>query len=637
MPKLTTKQRKELPNSEYGLPKRRAFPLVDANHVRLAIRFFNSASDEEKPILAKNINKKAKEFGIKVNPKNQTLRKYLSKEVLGNISEGYSFITDAFNIGTLSPIVPPNQNLTLSEDCNKDDELALDVVEDKIDLGFSKPNQKPKPIFENMYKRKTIINKKQLNAIIDKIIRDEEFRELQLYVTKSNCSSLSDNSFKNMNDDLMLSLRDIVNEELYKYFHGESNIDRIISQINLSRDEKQMKTILLSIYKLYSLPNTENDESIFYKIISKIHDPDIIFKLIRLSQVDRLALNKSNFYESYVLGKKKPYSNMKNIPGMLVYDFYNNDTLFNTIQKQYHTEYLKYVKYRKEYDGNLDSYAASYFEANIQLLTDNDDNCGYLYDNKVKCKPIFTNSGVLDVYRNGMIYKPTNEDIYYFGHWYLKTYSSTVKYPIFICIPIAEKVPYTNKVEYYDYTKISDSIRVFNYNWSLHKIDQLTDKDVTVESVSHIKNYFYKGLDFIKNIELMDNGDITINLDDKLTFEHYNQVHKVIKENDSNGNYEAVKENLAYIFSIILLIEDRYMDKHTSKVNKYSKEYDDAVRLRALYINDFKLYLSHVTRDDRNFNFLEYYKHSRANNSVYRIRKSTISRLSLLFKTIMFS
>ena len=64
--KLNTEERRELPNSDFGLPEQRAYPMPDAAHVRAAEAYFRYAPEDVKPELAKNILKKALEFGVNV-------------------------------------------------------------------------------------------------------------------------------------------------------------------------------------------------------------------------------------------------------------------------------------------------------------------------------------------------------------------------------------------------------------------------------------------------------------------------------------------------------------------------------------------------------------------------------------------
>ena len=58
--RLDTEERKELNDSDFGLPEERKYPMPDATHVRAA------ESDQQKPELAHNILRKAKEFGVDV-------------------------------------------------------------------------------------------------------------------------------------------------------------------------------------------------------------------------------------------------------------------------------------------------------------------------------------------------------------------------------------------------------------------------------------------------------------------------------------------------------------------------------------------------------------------------------------------
>ena len=64
--KLTTEERKELPSSDFGLPKTREFPMPDAVHVRAAEAYFRYAPEDKKPLLAYRILQKAAEFGVDV-------------------------------------------------------------------------------------------------------------------------------------------------------------------------------------------------------------------------------------------------------------------------------------------------------------------------------------------------------------------------------------------------------------------------------------------------------------------------------------------------------------------------------------------------------------------------------------------
>ncbi len=64
--RLTEEERKELPDSVYGLPERREYPMPDAAHVRAAESYFRYCPEDLKPKLARAILAKAREFGVDV-------------------------------------------------------------------------------------------------------------------------------------------------------------------------------------------------------------------------------------------------------------------------------------------------------------------------------------------------------------------------------------------------------------------------------------------------------------------------------------------------------------------------------------------------------------------------------------------
>ena len=56
--------RKNLDDSDFGIPELRKYPMPDAKHVKLAIKFFNYVEPKYEKELAKNIIKKIKEFNV---------------------------------------------------------------------------------------------------------------------------------------------------------------------------------------------------------------------------------------------------------------------------------------------------------------------------------------------------------------------------------------------------------------------------------------------------------------------------------------------------------------------------------------------------------------------------------------------
>lgn len=76
--KLNTKERRELKDSDFGLPKEREFPMPDAAHVHAAEAYFRYADEGKKPKLARNIMKKAEKFGVDVE--SETIKKWAEEK-----------------------------------------------------------------------------------------------------------------------------------------------------------------------------------------------------------------------------------------------------------------------------------------------------------------------------------------------------------------------------------------------------------------------------------------------------------------------------------------------------------------------------------------------------------------------------
>lgn len=64
--RLSYEEKKELPDSVFGLPERREYPMPDAAHVRAAEAYFRFCPEELKPKLARAILHRAAETGVDV-------------------------------------------------------------------------------------------------------------------------------------------------------------------------------------------------------------------------------------------------------------------------------------------------------------------------------------------------------------------------------------------------------------------------------------------------------------------------------------------------------------------------------------------------------------------------------------------
>ena len=167
---LTSKERNEIPDEDFGIPKYRRYPLNDEEHVLLAIRFFNHIEPKFEKELARNIIKKVKEYDmadkVRVGPKNR-FKPYWEKSGLGkkNVSESVEE-TDILSeeVITYSDWQYLNENILddsldhVSRKLYKSHPVArvyfdgyredIEVVKryfkaDTVDLSFTRMNKKP--------------------------------------------------------------------------------------------------------------------------------------------------------------------------------------------------------------------------------------------------------------------------------------------------------------------------------------------------------------------------------------------------------------------------------------------------------------------------------------------------------------
>ena len=91
---MSTKERNELKDSDFGIPEKRKYPLIDQKHVLSAIKFFNYVDSEDEEELANNIIKKIDDYNMKVNigPNNR-----LSKYYNSSANENFDLVKEFGN------------------------------------------------------------------------------------------------------------------------------------------------------------------------------------------------------------------------------------------------------------------------------------------------------------------------------------------------------------------------------------------------------------------------------------------------------------------------------------------------------------------------------------------------------------
>ena len=141
---LSTKDRNSLDNDQFGLPDDRKYPLTDKKHVLSAIQYFRFCEKSKRLKLAKNINKKLKEYDMTVNVSSDNpFYKYIDKNFLQKNSKA-----------TESLVTLKKENIDCDEineklkDCLNNIDMTLETSDDII-----KAEKMLMPLYDTLIKK----------------------------------------------------------------------------------------------------------------------------------------------------------------------------------------------------------------------------------------------------------------------------------------------------------------------------------------------------------------------------------------------------------------------------------------------------------------------------------------------------
>lgn len=218
------KKRSELPDSIFGIPQERKYPMPDEKHTRSAIKLFNHVDPKYEEQLAKAVIKNMKKYGIDgsaVGPNNR-LRKYLPKDMIkesvtrpliytwerANISE-YSVIRESshksdfsysgINTSTEKSEFKRNFREVFKEDPTESSVNYMQMIKYKGDLvgyiGFSRYKEgKKKYLGIGNF---MILKRYQRSGMGSKVISDiidrykDNYNEIYCYVDKDNTNAIT--------------------------------------------------------------------------------------------------------------------------------------------------------------------------------------------------------------------------------------------------------------------------------------------------------------------------------------------------------------------------------------------------------------------------------------------------------------
>ncbi len=133
-------------------------------------------------------------------------------------------------------------------------------------------------------------------------------------------------------------------------------------------------------------------------------------------------------------------------------------------------------------------------------------------------------------------------------------------------------------------------------------------------------------------VQFDKDGNLLIKKMKSLDFEsEYAQIHKLLLVYSEKNNIEAIKYELSKLWFINILLEKKIYTKGKST----NEELDSYHKARAKILNDFNKYIKEVLKNDKEFNFTEYYNDSPFSDASTKINASTLKYSGDLIKSIL--
>lgn len=680
---LSEKERNKLPDSAFGIPSERKFPLTDKGHVLSAISYFHTYNGEYKNQLAINIYKAAKKYDIKLNPDSDFIKYYQS-------------ITEALSSGGLDYYAP-----LVGEEVEEDEELPNAPVKPLTGTNIcSTPNE--------IYYMRSSMSESEIGiykSFYQKIDTLIPFTENQKIEYK--------NFFVNFPDKLFEALRGELDEKGLKDFSIKWN-----TIIELAKDFPQHEKELIFemmgknidgrfdniIFNENFIPNKYNNlyrtlkEGFTYLDYTNIDTEKIEEALgtsFTLSEATKnkviQALDKwenaiDTAFEDYfkvpvfiILTDGKTAGNRlvtkltKTQYGHASLSFdlsLDNVYSFGTNRegKNPNNKFMTFVEESKNFWNNLTDGMLEYYIFAIFINKKKKDKLWAKLKQMIKNKTKFSYNylGLFGYLLN----TPVKVKNSFFCSEFIASIFKTVGIELFDK-PDSLVAPHdfalSNKFIKIDEGKIKD----YNQKKTERKVKSIMDKyyaggsidnskhpEKTItrslqiremQEVNLIESWFTlnkyalddgllmcENFSIAKNtlpIEIDKNGDVVIH---KLGSPDYPSIfaesHKLLLSYDKAKNLNGIKYELAKLWTCIKGIEAKLYGKNKQIEASERKKLIDT---RALMINDFKKYLKLILENEPDFNFEHYYKDSDYNNNTIRLTRNSLKGIVLLVKSLI--
>lgn len=638
--KLSSKERKALPEKYFGLPDEQKYPLNDEDHIRKAIQFFRYCESSKKVVLANNINKRAKNLQLQFKlSKDNPFYKYADKNIVTEsitIMDGNSGLINFYELSEDLKMI--NDPSSIFNSFGKE---FSDIFRDIIQRCYT-----------SIHEQSNYLEQDIINNIIPKIFASKAVSGTSNLIT-------------------------IINKIMYDYYH----VFFEFNNYQYTTDQYKTNTLFISIikdielYLTYAIDNRslsiDNELDILKSLIDNMYCNLYIIKRLLLEfQLNcfianaRFSLNSTDEQITHI-NKVALNDKLTKIENLLDYidhkedwslyipaiseslDFIEHSASISNLNFLNTSKYLEVIKNETKNQVDIILMSGVNVGSNIAKMS-GDDFSLYIKDLKeeIKFRSII----------NELSYLCNSKNI----KFYSKNYSLYIDSNDLVFISKLDKfvrtiIPITDKYGETIYLGFNDKdayllgkneevehriilIAIYEYGTD-HTDDFLIDKPKSNLSIIHIdpvKNQQVEDTPLLEGISIDKSGNIKFEIKPKKSYmDEYSDTHKILIANYKAKNYDAMKDNLAYLFALITTIERNIIYNKSSKVSSDVKE--DAGKARTFAINDFKTYMREVQKNDPSFNFTQYYEEKGYDKLTINITRDSIEGVKRIFQTIMLS
>jgi len=632
--KLTSQERKELPDGTFGLPEDRAYPLHDEEHVRKAIQFFKYCKPVKKNALANNINKRAKELGLKLRiSKENPFYKYADKNIVQEVSlaqDGFALVNESVEIPSPDCIGKPNYSIfenllssdpqTMEEMINIEKCLSREIIP-KLRASFGEEVSKGHHLINPIALINKIMSKvyhkflyfhdyMSISTELSKIINlttgilDDITYAIDNYIYRQNVPAanikikLLEDICNNFNCNIYLVER-LLEQLIFACHTTITELKNIAKTSEANQDEK--------IEKVNKIMGSLRDLSI--RLLKDEPNVDTIIPIPRLAIGIALKSDNLNFIntENFLNTTKNEMKNeiniilMSNMMGCSL-SFFGDDKPF----------FLNEVS-----RGNREIYDIIDFLTG-SLCRDNIRRYNTDFTLTLDAKDIMVFSELKEYITS--IYPSTdrNGERFYYG---------VNENQLFL---LGKNVGVTNQyilVKLYDGECMNAELNFLRNPQKMTPVKIIT---INLCSERRTPSVLTEGITIDKD------GNMKFEFKPRKTYmDEYSENHKLLLANSKAKNYEGMKKNLAFLFAMITTIERDVIYKKDAKIKPEKKK--DAEKARTFAINDFKTYLKEVQKAEPGFDFAKYYDESGYGKLTINVTRDSIEGIKKILRTIMIS